>query len=113
MKIGHPTAGIQTEAAAAAQTPATHAVGGTATRPPAGSALSTAADSAKLELSSTAATMLAGSAGSSADFDAAKVDRISRAIADGSFKVNPEAIADRLISNAEELLRGHRPGPAR
>ena len=111
MKIGPSTAGIQTEtaAAAASQTPPTRAVDPAAAGRPAG----IAADGAKLELSSTATTMLAGSAGSSADFDAAKVDRISRAIADGSFKVNPEAIADRLISNAEELLRGDRPGPAR
>ena len=27
-----------------------------------------------------------------------------RQIADGSFKVNPEAIADKLIANAQELL---------
>ena len=37
-------------------------------------------------------------------FDAAKVDRIAQAIRDGMFKVNPEAIADKLIVNAEELL---------
>jgi negative regulator of flagellin synthesis FlgM len=37
-------------------------------------------------------------------FDAAKVERIAQAIRDGKFTVNPEAIADKLIVNAEELL---------
>jgi negative regulator of flagellin synthesis FlgM len=59
-----------------------------------------------VELSS-AATQLAGAA-SDPTFDTAKVDRIAQAIRDGKFKVNPEAIADRLIINAAELL-GSRP----
>ena len=37
-------------------------------------------------------------------FDTAKVQRISDAIRNGEFKVNPEAIADKLIANAQELL---------
>ena len=37
-------------------------------------------------------------------FDTAKVDRIAGAIRDGKFTVNAEAIADKLIVNAEELL---------
>jgi negative regulator of flagellin synthesis FlgM len=37
-------------------------------------------------------------------FDGAKVERISQAIRDGKFVVNAEAIADKLIVNAEELL---------
>lgn len=58
--------------------------------------------SAKIELSSTAATLLSG--GNAAEFDAAKVARLSQAIADGTFKVNADAIADKLIANAQELL---------
>ncbi|MCR5865409.1 MAG: flagellar biosynthesis anti-sigma factor FlgM [Aquincola tertiaricarbonis] len=50
---------------------------------------------------SSAATSLGDS---SAEFDAAKVERISNAIREGKFQVNPEAIADKLISNAQELL---------
>ena len=58
--------------------------------------------SAKIELSSTASTLL--SSGSTAEFDAEKVSRISKAINDGTFKINPGAIADKLIANAHEVL---------
>ena len=39
-----------------------------------------------------------------ASFNAEKVERISQAIRDGSFKVNAEAVADKLIANAREQL---------
>lgn len=58
--------------------------------------------SAKVQLSDTAATLLSGT--EAAEFDQAKVDRIAQQIADGSYKVNPEAIADKLIANAQEVL---------
>jgi negative regulator of flagellin synthesis FlgM len=37
-------------------------------------------------------------------FDAAKVERIATAIREGTYKIDAEAIADKLIVNAEELL---------
>ena len=37
-------------------------------------------------------------------FDAEKVQRISDAIRDGKFVVNADAIADKLIANAQELM---------
>ncbi|HEY6133102.1 MAG TPA: flagellar biosynthesis anti-sigma factor FlgM [Rubrivivax sp.] len=37
-------------------------------------------------------------------FDQAKVDRMTVAIREGTYKVNAGAIADKLIANAEELL---------
>jgi negative regulator of flagellin synthesis FlgM len=58
--------------------------------------------SAQVELSP-AATMISGLA-TDPSFDAAKVEKIAQAIRDGKFTVNPEAIADKLIVNAEELL---------
>lgn len=64
----------------------------------------TAEASAQVELSSAAAALLSGVGGATAEFDAEKVARISQAIADGSFKVDPAAIADKLIANAQELL---------
>ena len=37
-------------------------------------------------------------------FDAAKVEEIKAAIAQGRFKINPEAIADGLIAMARDLI---------
>ena len=64
------------------------------------------APSARVELSSQAA-LLAGESGR-ADFDALKVERIGQAIRDGRYRIDAEAIADKLIANAQELLQ--RPG---
>ena len=52
---------------------------------------------------SPSAGQLAAGAGEGV-FDAAKVQRIGDAIRNGQFKVNPDAIADKLIANAQELL---------
>lgn len=57
--------------------------------------------SAKVELSPTA--QLAAQS-LDANFDAEKVQRMTQAIQEGSFKPNPEAIADKLIANAREQL---------
>jgi negative regulator of flagellin synthesis FlgM len=58
--------------------------------------------SAKVELSSAAGTSLEGP--DEASFDQAKVDRIASAIREGRFQVDAGAIADKLITNAQELL---------
>ena len=70
----------------------------------AGPADAAAEASAQVELSSAASTLMSGVDASNAEFDAEKVARISQAIADGSFNVDPAAIADKLIANATELL---------
>ena len=67
-----------------------------------GAATPVPAAGTKVELSSTASTLL--SSGASPEFDTQKVARVSQAIDSGSFKINPEAIADKLIANAQELL---------
>ncbi|HEY8706766.1 MAG TPA: flagellar biosynthesis anti-sigma factor FlgM [Burkholderiaceae bacterium] len=67
----------------------------------------TADASTKIELSNTASTLL--SSATTAEFDAGKVARISDAIDSGTFKINPTAIADKLIANAQELLSKVRP----
>ncbi len=41
-------------------------------------------------------------------FNSARVAQIKEAIANGSFKINPEAIADRLISSSRELVNSQR-----
>ena len=66
----------------------------------------TAEASTQVELSP-AASLLAG-APADASFDAKKVERIAQAIRDGKFQVDAEAIADKLIANAQELL-GRKP----
>lgn len=57
--------------------------------------------SAKVELSAAAQAAMSGLNG---NFDAEKVERMQQAIKNGSFEVNPDAIADKLIANAREQL---------
>ncbi|HEX5372714.1 MAG TPA: flagellar biosynthesis anti-sigma factor FlgM [Aquabacterium sp.] len=57
--------------------------------------------SAKVSLSTLAGDLMNGA---DASFDAEKVSRVKQAIEDGSYKINPEAIADKLIANAQEVL---------
>lgn len=98
MKIGNPA---DKRNIAATENGATPAKATAAAAQQAGVAGAASDPSAKVELSSAANLMAAGS---SADFDTEKVERISQAIADGSYKVNAELIADKLIANAQELL---------
>ena len=56
-------------------------------------------------LSSSASQAISGAGGSGNDvFNAEKVEAMKAAIADGSFKVNAEAIADKMLANAAEML---------
>ncbi len=71
------------------------------------SATASSTVSSTVALSTAATALLNGTeaaSASTADFDQAKVDRISNAISQGQYKVNPEAIADKLLANAQELL---------
>jgi negative regulator of flagellin synthesis FlgM len=100
MKIGHPADKLPP-----ATGPGTAAAAAEAAKPAAAAQAgqpSPADPSAKVELSSTATGLLTG--GTSAEFDADKVARMADAIANGSFKINADAIADKLIANAQELL---------
>lgn len=45
---------------------------------------------------------------SEAPVDNGRVQEIKQAIAEGRFRINPEAIADRLISTAQELIDAQR-----
>jgi negative regulator of flagellin synthesis FlgM len=58
--------------------------------------------SAKVELSAAASVLT--QVGSDGSFDAQKVERLSRAIREGTFRIDADAIADKLIANARELL---------
>ena len=50
-----------------------------------------------------ARTLGKDTAGQASVIDTKKVAAMKAAIQDGSFKVNPEAIADKLLANAHEL----------
>jgi len=63
----------------------------------------TSAPSAQVAISDAAKVAASGGA-DDGSFDAAKVARISQAISEGKFTVNADAIADKLVSNAQELL---------
>ena len=69
--------------------------------------------SAKVALSASASSSASAAHGTSVvgdgSFDSAKVGRIAQAIRDGKFTVNADAIAEKLILNAEELLGGRKP----
>jgi len=53
---------------------------------------------------STAARALDQTARSSGDFDAGKVNAVRKAIENGTFSVDAEVIADKMLSNAQEIL---------
>lgn len=57
--------------------------------------------SAKVTLSSQATGLMAGGDGL---IDSEKVSRVKQAIDSGSYQVNAEVIADKLIANAREVL---------
>ena len=59
-----------------------------------------------VSLSASASAMQGAGSGGSEVFNSEKVEAMKAAIADGSFKVNAEAIADKMLSNAAEMLSG-------
>ncbi len=55
---------------------------------------------------SDASRSLSATSDSTAPFDAKRVEQIKAAISSGQFKVNPEAIANKVIDSASQLLVG-------
>ena len=100
MKIGHPN-----HAAPAAATPS----GPSASKPGSGVSAGAAADTASPGVAvsvSAQARSLTASQRADADMDMDKVAAMTQAIQNGTFQVNPEAIADKLLANAQEMLHG-------
>lgn len=97
MKIGNPSDKPVNGAGSAK----TEAPAGTKTTGKTASLDGGVSESSKVTLSNTAANLLSGA---DPTFDANKVSKVKASIDDGSYKVNPEAIADKLIANSRELL---------
>ena len=71
---------------------------------PAGGRTNPVAQEASAQVALSAAASLLVKVADDPTFDASKVERIAAAIRNGQYRINPEAIADKLIVNAEELL---------
>jgi len=86
----------------------TGAVGGGASRPGKGAASapgSGAGDRVQLSPLSSQLQAIESSMANTPVVDSARVAEIRQAIAEGRFKVNPDAVADQLLQTARELLR--------
>ena len=107
MKIGQkpdiPSALPQTGLAKQAKSPAS------AAQEAAKGALTTSAAGVPVTVSS-AARALEQTARTTGDFDAGKVKSVRSAIDKGTFTVNAEVIADKMLANAQEILTRSRGG---
>ena len=103
MKIGQPTDNQLLISSAAAQAKGNQSAG-----------LATAISSSTLSagvavtVSSLARSMASPGRGDAPDVDLGKVDAMKLAISNGQFHFNPEAIADKLLRNAHEMLTRQR-----
>ena len=64
-----------------------------------------AADTISISDLSSQLAALENRAAADGAFDASRVDAIKAAMSEGRFKVNPEAVADKLLDSVRELLR--------
>lgn len=62
----------------------------------------------QVTLSGATQSLSATGSGGSDVFNAEKVEAMKQAIANGTFQVNAEAIADKMLANAAEMLNGAR-----
>lgn len=69
---------------------------------------STQSPGVAVTVSTLARSLKADKSAEVANVDAAKVKAVRAAIAQGTYQVNPEVIADKLLSNAEEFLQHSR-----
>lgn len=67
-------------------------------------AKSTQSAGVAVTVSTFARTLEAAKPGELSEIDSAKVNAVRSAIKQGTYVVNPEAIADKLLSNAQEML---------
>lgn len=75
------------------------------TAAPAAASAQAASAGVAVTVSPMARTLEASKRSEAADVDMEKVNAVRAAIAQGTYKVNPEAIADKLLSTAQEILK--------
>lgn len=63
------------------------------------------ADLTTVQLSPEAFRLMSGEG---IEFNTAKIEQMRQAISEGRFEFNPDAVADKLIANVQELLSGRR-----
>jgi negative regulator of flagellin synthesis FlgM len=105
MKIGHPTDN-QMPISPAAQAPLSK--GGQSGALATSTTTSAAPTGVAVTVSSLARSLASTGQGDTPDVDLSKVDAMKTAIRQGQFQVNPGAIADKLLSNAQEMLSRQR-----
>jgi negative regulator of flagellin synthesis FlgM len=77
---------------------------GVASKPAPAQTASSAASQEAVSLSQVAGSLQAGER---PPVNSARIQEIKTAISEGRFKINPEAIADRLIESARDLLNSN------
>ena len=94
------------------QTPSSPPVGGNSGLPKSGQSASISATTGKSSASkgvpvtvSSLAQSVRSAVSADADIDTNKVESVRTAISNGTYKVNAEAIADKLLSNAKEMIQ--------
>lgn len=103
MKIGQPSDNPVSVSPTAQPAP-TKGNPGAAASATAAAAKSTQSAGVAVTVSTLARTLEASNRGQTADVDMKKVDAVRAAIQKGSYTVNAEAIADKLLANAQEML---------
>jgi len=101
MKIGQPTDNSVPVSPPPASVPAKAA---SAANPPRTASNSAQKAGVAVTVSTLARTLGASKASESADVDMEKVNATRSAIEQGTYVVNPEVIADKLLANAQEML---------
>lgn len=103
MKIGHP---LDNSSLVNTTAPAVPSKGGSnpVATANAAAAKSTQSTGVAVTVSTLARSLGVASRGDMADVDMEKVASVRAAIQKGTYVVNPEAIADKLLGNAQEML---------
>ena len=107
MKIGQPS---DKPVSANSAAPAVSAKSGQSPSTTSNSAAARSASSpgVAVTVSTLARTLGETQRGETADVDAEKVNAVRLAVQQGTYKVNAEAIADKLLANAQEMLNRNR-----